>query len=229
MLLREQRWRDQLKLNNIRRRLPKMYKRYTATKIWEEQLLTIEQDLRRMPTMNYTNVVKLVKRHAATTPWHPYTQGHLYLIYTMGLVLRDEASLFWGYRHICGTLYRYGPDTGQATQVVPDWVFAPVCKSTLERNMWDNLVRFRWIYIMFGQTFVTPETICAAWDYVLLDTHRMHCMCAALLAYGVKHVPVRSEICALEEASHIISVRIDTVEAAADVLARAHIIQQSHA
>jgi len=40
---------------------------------------------------------------------------------------------------------------------------------------------------------------------------------------------VRSEICALEEASHIISVRIDTVEAAADVLARAHIIQQSHA
>lgn len=228
MLLREKRWRQRLKLDNVSRRLPKIYKRYAATQIWEQQLLTIKQDMRRMPTMNHNNVVKLVQRHAATTPWHPYTQGHLYLIYVMGLVLRDEASLFWGYRHICGALYRYGPDTGQGTKVVPDWVFKAVQNSEVERSMWDNLVRFRWIYIMFGQTFVTPETICAVWDYLLMDTHRMHCMCAALLAYSAERVTVSSGACPLEVAAHIISIRVETVESAAEILAKAHQMQQLH-
>lgn len=227
MLLREKRWRHHLKLNNKPQSLPKMYKKYEKTKIWGDQLVTIAQDLQRMPSMNKRNVIKLVQRHAATSPWHPYTQGHLYLIYTMGLVLKDEPSLFWGYKCICTTLYRYGPDTSQQQLVVPDWVFACVSTIALERSMWDNLVRFRWIYIMFGQTFCTQETVCAAWDYVLLDTHRLHCMCAALLQYSLACEQKQQDMCPLERASRLISVKISSVEAAANVLARAHEIQQT--
>lgn len=226
MLLRERRWRYLLKLDQGRRKLPRIYSKYTHSRIWTEQLPTITQDLRRMPRMNSANVIKLIQRHAATSPYHPYTQGHLYLIYAMGLVFKDEASLFWGYKAMCSTLYRYGPDTQQHVRVVPDWVFACVRSSTLDRNMWDNLVRFRWIYIMFGQTFTTPETLCAAWDFVLLDTHRLHCMCAALLQFSLEQSAPHDEACELQRASELISVQISTKEAAAAVLAKANRMQQ---
>lgn len=226
MHLRETRWRQLLKLGHSQRPLPRMYHKYYLTQTWTDQLPTIAQDLRRMPSMNYDNVVKLIKRHAATNPWHPYTQGHLYLIYAIGLVFKDEASLFWSYKTICSTLYQYGPDTRQNAIIVPDWVFDSVSNIKLDRTMWDNLVRFRWLYILFGQTFVTPETLCAAWDFVLLDRHRMMCMCAALLEYSAQHTCVQSSVCELERASRLISIQVDSTESAATVLALAQKVQQ---
>jgi len=225
MQLRELRWRKCLHLDGAMKFLPKMYVAFDQTDIWERQLHVVKLDLRRMPRMNEKNVIKLIQRHAATSPWHPYTQGHLYLIYVMGLVLRDERSLFWGYKYLCCTLHRYGPDTVYEARIVPDWVFASIDSFELDRDMLDTLVRFRWIYVMFGQTLSTPETICAVWDYILFDTHRIHCMCAAFLQYGVENIPNEAG-CALEYVSLLISIQIDTTEAVADLIARAQSIQK---
>jgi len=202
-----------------------MYQRYDKTPVWAAQLHVLDQDLKRMPYMNRTNVIRLVQRHAATVPWHPYTQGHLYIIRTMAFVLHDESSLFWGYTRICRQLYPYGPDTVWGSRVVPDWVYdAIVDKVDVCRDLFDVVIRFRWIYILFGQTFTTPSTICTAWDYVLSGTGCIHRLCHALLLYAVDRVD-RDAICAIQQLSLLASIQIDSDADVAEIIAQAQAIK----
>ena len=184
MLLREHLWRMSLRVDP-HGKLPKMYHNYTNSQVWASQLHVLDNDLQRMPAMHRANVIKLVKRHAATVPWHPYTQGHLYLIHTMALVLRDEQSLYWGYRRICRLLHPFGPDTPYSTHVVPDYVYYMI-PFDVDREMFDVIVRFRWLYIMFGQTFTTSSGICAIWDFILPRFTNIYRVAAALLAHAVR-------------------------------------------
>ena len=203
-----------------------MYNAYDKSEIWSAQLSVIQNDLQRMPAMNHDNVIKLIKRHAATSPWHPYTQGHLYLIYTMGYVLRDEQSLFWGYSQLCNILYKYGPDNRYGTKVVPDWVVVGNVPEGLDTYFAGHCIGLRWVYVMFGQTFTTPETICAVWDYLLFDTRNIHCMCAALLQHASHTVARKDDECLLEYWSNILSIQIDTTETAAALIACAQKIHE---
>ena len=225
MLLRERLWRRKLKLN-VHKVLPKIYSKYACTDIWETQLQTLDLDLARMPRMNRSNVIKLVKRHAATVPNHPYTQGHLYIIRTMALVFGDESSLFWGYLKICRALHPYGPDTAWGKHMLPDWVYQQICqKLTVCRDMFDVVLRLRWIYILFGQTFTTSRSICTVWDYVLNNNVRIHRLCCALIMYGLEHEPKsRAQMCDIQRFSLIVSAQYSSDVVVAELIARAQAV-----
>ena len=224
MHLREHLWRKRLRLKR-HRLLPKMYQRYDRTPTWAAQLNVLDNDLARMPHMNRGNVIKLVQRHAATVPWHPYTQGHLYLIQTMAYVLHDESSLFWGYTRICQQLHPYGPDTQWGSRVIPDWVYGAISdKMDVCRDLFDVVIRFRWIYILFGQTFTTPSAICTVWDYALSGTGCIHRLCHALLTYAAERED-QNDMCAVQRLSLMASIQIETDTDAAEIIARAQAIK----
>jgi len=172
--------------------------------------------------MDRGNVIKLVKRHAATVPWHPYTQGHLYLIHTMAHVLRDELSLYWGYRRICRLLHPFGPDTAYGTHVVPDYVYA-ILPFDVDREVFDVVLRFRWLYIMYGQTFTTTSGLCAIWDYILPQFANIYRVAAALLAHSLAH-EVCTDNCSLERLSDIASIQIHSDTVVAEIIAYAQAI-----
>ena len=180
MLLRERLWRQRLRLEK-HKKLPKMHSRYNDTQTWATLRGVLDVDLNRMPRMNRDNVTRLVKRHAATVPWHPYTQGHLYLIHTLALVLHDEMSLYWGYARICRMVHPYGPDTAYETRVIPDYVYDVISDTIdVERDLFDVVLRMRWVYVIFGQTFTNASGICSVWDYVLCEFSNIYRICAAL-------------------------------------------------
>ena len=215
MRLREHIWRHSLRVDT-RANLPKMYNKYAKSSVWAAQLYVLDQDLLRMPSMHRGNVIKLVKRHAATVPWHPYTQGHLYLIYTIALVLKDERSLYWGYRRICRLLHPFGPDTAYATHVVPDWIYN-LLPFNVDRKLFDVVIRFRWMYIMFGQTFTTSSSICAIWDYILPNFTNIYRVCASLLVHSIAISDATG--CALERLTNIVSVQIKSDTVVAQIIA----------
>jgi len=225
MLLRERLWRRSIGLTRGTK-LPKMQASFGNSGTWTIQADQVDTDLNRMPAMNRENVMKLVKRHVATCPWYGYTQGHLYIIYAIGLVLHDECSMYWAYTRIIRSQYRFGPSTPVGVHVVPDWVYNEVAdRIEIGRDMWDVLIRFRWLFIMFGQTCSTPEILCAIWDFNLQHPNNMFYTCAALLRHGLEQeVPQVPEKCALERASDLISIQIQTTAEAASILARANII-----
>ena len=225
---REYHWRKCLRLGRRTRRLPKMYNAYDKSKIWAEQLVVIQNDLKRMPSMNYHNVIQIIKRHAATSPWHPYTQGHLYLIYVMGHVLRDEQSIFWGYSLLCNALYKYGPDTKYGTPVFPRWISEHYIPPGLDATLAEHCMRLRWSYVMFGQTFTTPECICTIWDYLLRSRHNTYYMCAALLVHANRCVPRAASSCLLEHWSNIVAIQISSLETAAELIAAAQVLERVH-
>ena len=225
MLLRERLWRDKLNLKK-QKTLPKVYHNYSCTNLWVDQLHVLDMDLARMPRMNRQNVIKLVKRHAAMVPNHPYTQGHLYLIRTMALVFGDECSLFWGYSRICRMLHPYGPDTAWGKIILPTWVFKTISgKLDICQDMFDVVIRLRWVYILFGQTFTNTTCICTIWDYILNDTLRIHKLCCALLTYGIEHECASSAtMCDVQRFSMIVSAQYDSEVVAAELIARAQAV-----
>jgi len=176
--------------------------------------------------MNRENVIRLVKRHAATVPWHPYTQGHLYLIHTMALVLHDEMSLYWGYTRICRIIHPYGPDTPYETNVIPDYVYDVISDTIdVERDLFDVVLRMRWVYVIFGQTFPTSSGICAVWDYILRDFSNMYRVCAALLRHAIDNEPeVDAGVCDLERFSEFASIKIESDTDVAGIIACAQAI-----
>lgn len=225
MQLREHIWRRRLQLK-ARKLLPKIYKTYSNTDTWTKQLQVLECDLARMPHMNRGNVIKLVQRHAAAVPNHPYTQGHLYLIRTMALVFGDESSLFWGYTHICRFLYPYGPDTAWGVHVLPRWIFdATRDKLQMCPDLFDVVLRMRWVFILFGQTFTSSSCICTVWDYVLNNAARVHRLCYALLMHGLEHEPEECKnMCPLQRMSLLVSAKFESDVVVAGLIARAQAV-----
>lgn len=226
MRLREHIWRRQLKLH-AHKLLPKVYKTYSSTNTWAKQLQVLDGDLARMPHMNRCNVIKLVQRHAAAVPNHPYTQGHLYLIRTMALVFGDESSLYWGYAHICRFLHPYGPDTAWGVHVLPPWIYdATKDKLQVCPDLFDVVLRMRWVYILFGQTFITSSCICTVWDYVLNDLSRIHRLCYALLMHGLDNELEACEVmCPLQRLSMLVSNQFESDVVVAELIARAQSVQ----
>lgn len=222
MSLRERLWCRKLAITK-KCKLPRVNKHYIKSGSWEKQQPYIDLDLNRMPSMHRENVYKLVRRHAATTPWHPYTQGHLYLIYGIALVLRGEHAMYWGYNRLCHFVYPYGPDTPYDKLVVPEQVFnvvkgrIPVC-----RKLFDVVIRMRWLYIMFGQTFTTPATLCIIWDFVLLNATNIYRLSYVLLQHALEQEVYNNHCCNTERFSNLVSIQISCPLVAARLIAQAH-------
>jgi len=143
----------------------------------------------------------------------------------MALVLRDEMSLYWGYRRICRILHPFGPDTSYDSRVVPDHVYDAM-PFEVDRDIFDVSLRLRWLYIMFGQTFATSSGLCAIWDYVLPRFTNMYRVCTALIARGIAREPqpVVDGKCSLERLSDILCIQIHSDAAVAEIIAYAQAI-----
>jgi len=184
-----------------------------------------------MPYLHKANVRKIVMRHAATMPNHGYCQGNLYILYVLGMVFRDEASIYWAYSRMCQRIHCFGPDAfSESTVVMPPWLLRRAREaSDIDDFTWDMILRLRWLFIMFGQTFVSHRCLCAVWDYCIHTRQRMFCVCAALLEHAVATRTVDDEcICALEAASELVAVQVDRVEDTAAIIARAQKVESEY-
>jgi len=219
MHLREAQWRRHYHIPST---LPKMHDRFLLSKVWQNQQHVLAIDIARMPPMRIENVTKIIRRFAATSPYAGYTQGNLYLMYAVGLVFSDELSVFWAYARTVRLVHRYGPSTPYGTHVVPDWVIAHA-PAVLDRDLWDILIRFRWLYIMFGQTVSTATGLLATWDYCLQGEAHLFSLCAALLLRG--HA-LDFDACEsnLERATLIIGQNIESTEHAAALISQAQLL-----
>lgn len=218
MKLREAQWRRYYRIPS---KLPMMHARFTASETWQAQQQVLDMDLHRMPPMRKDNVTKIILRFAATSPYAGYTQGNLYLVYALGLVFSDERSIFWAFAHMVQRLHRYGPTTPYGTRIVPDWVLSHAPE--LDRDLWDLIIRFRWLYVMFGQTMA--HGLLDVWDYCLKGEMHMFSLCAALLMRGSLLDCSQCES-NLERANLIIGSTVDSEEEVAQLISQAQLLLQ---
>ena len=225
MQLRECLWRKLLRLPDAP--LPRVAKRFCKSTTWAQQTDVLDHDIRRMPCLHKENVRKIVMRHAATMPNHGYCQGNLYLIYVLGRVFRDEQSIFWAYQRMCQRIHCFSPESYQPDVLLPTWLLHQAqALSNIPVDTWDLLLRLRWLFIMFGQTVVSHQCLCAVWDYCIPANRRMLCMCSALLEYAAAHVDVPDDVCVLEKARYLIAVQVKSIQDTAALIARAHEIEE---
>lgn len=158
-----------------------MFPKFSSSDTWLRQQGVLDNDLRRMPRMDHGNVYRIVMRHAATAPSCGYIQGNLYILYLIGLVFHDERSVFWAYARLTLAQSRYGPNTDYGRLVIPDWVLPK--EEEVDRSLWDLMIRLRWLFILFGQTFPDPVHLCAIVDYALRGEDHMYSICAALIRH----------------------------------------------
>jgi len=206
--------------------LPRMHSGFTKSYRWQqEQLPIVVLDISRMPCMHIHNVLRVVARFSATAPYGGYTQGNLYLLYVAGLVYDDEVRVYWAFERLVHRINKYGPSTQYGCRVVPDWVIG-IGKyfADIDSDMWDLLIRLRWIYVLFGQTFATHAGLLAACDFVLQDASDIHmfAMCGALLEHA-QNMDLSSCECSLERASAVIGQKVRSDEEAAYIICRAQL------
>lgn len=220
MNLREHLWRSKLKLDATQ--LPKVSSTFQSSSTWKRQDIVLHADLKRMPHLHAQNVRAIVLRHAATMPTQGYIQGNLYIMCPLGYVFNDEASVFWAYTRVCHHINCFGPNTDYDKHVVPTWLIKHAHRVVpIPYDIWDLMIRLRWLFIMFGQTFVHPDCICSVWDYCLREKQRMYCVCAAL----IDAASVVDNDCPYTWASDIVSTEITTSESTARILAAAQQIE----
>jgi hypothetical protein len=133
--------------------------------------------------------------------------------------------VYWAFERLVHRVDRYGPATPYGNRLVPDWVVdvgQPYAE--LDRDMWDLLIRLRWIYVLFGQTFATHAGLLAACDFALQGPSDvgMFALCAALLERG-KDMDLGMYDCSLERASIIIGQKVLSDEEAAFIITRAQL------
>jgi hypothetical protein len=159
-------------------------------------------------------------RHAATAPACGYIQGNLYLLYLIGMVFKDEKSVFWGYARLTQAQRRFGPDTAYGKLLVPNWVLPSIAT---DRNLWDMLIRMRWLFVMFGQTFTVHTDLLAIADYSLRSTDHMFSLCAAMIQHGLEKIEVK---CPLERVAELFRMEIsDTITTASLILLSSQILR----
>lgn len=218
MRLREARWR---KHYDIPPRLPRVHRRFLSSLTWQKQKQVLENDLIRMPPMCHENVMLITRRFASTFPYAGYTQGNLYIMYVVGLVFSDELSVYWAFAKTVHRVHRYGPATPYGTRMIPQWVIdlAP----PIDPCLCDIIIRFRWMYILFGQTFVGHENILAAWDFCMHGDHHMVCLCAALLVRGTRTIMPDPSTCNLEYMNDIVSQSVSSIKDTAQLISEAQL------
>ena len=201
--------------------LPKMCPSFGSSSAWKRQQEVLAKDCQRMPAMHYNNVQKIVMRHAATMPNHGYIQGNLYILYALGLVFRDEASMFWAYSRMCHRLSRFGPDADLGTAILPQWLLKQAQQLTkLDVDALDVIIRLRWLFIMFGQTFTKYNCLQAVWDFCIADQHHLYALAFVLLEFASAQ-PSAQCACPIETASAIFSIQIDDATETAQLIAKA--------
>lgn len=223
MQLRETQWRGLLGLDVMPSKLPKMHARFSQSQCWAKQQHVLIGDLVRMPMLQKENVIKIVQRFSATSPYAGYTQGNLYIVYGVGLVFGDEQSVYWAFTRTVSRLHLFGPATPFGTRVLPAWIVDKAEKAVpVGRDLWDLIMRLRWVYIMFGQTFTSREAMLAMWDYCLRGEANLMTACAALLHRGIckEQNNLNSS---LERASLIINQQISSLEETAELISQAQL------
>jgi hypothetical protein len=220
MSLRQGQWRKSLKLP-ASLSLPRMHRNYLQSRSWQKLLEVVRHDLARMPPMNDTNVVRVLSRFSATAPYGGYTQGNLYLLYAIGLVYHDEQTIYWSLHNAVRFVHPFGPTTLPDARVIPAWVIAVVTPyAFLDDMTWSLLIRLRWIYVLFGQTFEARDGLLAVWDFVIAGYDNLYCMCAALLLQA-STIDFTDCGCPHERASRIMSKKVLTTHATAAIISRA--------
>lgn len=216
MQLREAKWRKHFCIPS---KLPKMHERFLSSEVWELQSKCCAQDLDRMPPMCRGNVIQIISRFAATSPYAGYTQGNLYLIFVLGLVFNDEKSIYWAFARTVKRVHHWGPATSPGTPVLPQWVvqYFP----HLPHNLAHDMIRFRWLYIMFGQTFTSTTSLLTVWDYCMLSDKHAHSFCAALILHAQDVIPFQRDRCELERSNLIISIKIESETVTAHLVSKA--------
>lgn len=223
MHLRETQWRAFLGLHTMPTKLPKMHAQFSASQCWARQLHVLDYDLVRMPVLQKENVTKIVQRYSATSPYAGYTQGNLYIVYGIGLVFADEQSVFWAFTRTVDRLHLFGPATPFGTRMLPTWIIDMADKAVpVGRDLWDLMLRLRWLYIMFGQTFTSREAMLAMWDYCLRGEANLMSTCAALLHRGISAQQSNASS-PLEQASLILKQTVSTVEETAELISQAQL------
>ena len=223
MTLRQKLWRSMLGLHASGDKLPKVHARFKSSECWHEQEQVLQNDLVRMPLLQPDNVLKIIRRFCAASPYAGYTQGNLYLVYGIGMVFSDEQSVYWAFARVVKLVHPYGPSTPYGCHVVPQWLVSIVQHIDIGRDMWDLIIRMRWLYIIFGQTFDTPEALLSAWDYCLRGSEHMYSLCAALLYRGLR-LTYDADMCSLERASLILGQSVNSLEETADLISQAQLL-----
>jgi len=225
MHLREAQWQALLRLGDATQ-LPRMHAKFTLSPRWQlEQLPIVVLDISRMPSMHIQNVLKVIARFSATAPYGGYTQGNLYLLYAAGLVYDDEIRVYWAFERLVHRVNRYGPSTASNIRLVPGWVIAIARHyAPIDCNTWHLLLRLRWIYVLFGQTFVTHAGLLSACDFALHGKSDIgiFALCAALLERA-SGTDMSQYGCDLEIASAMIGHKVVSDEDAACVISRAQL------
>ena len=225
MHLRAAQWQALLRLDDTTQ-LPRMHAKFTVSRRWRmEQLPIVKLDISRMPSMHIKNVIKVIARFSATAPYGGYTQGNLYLLYAVGLVYDDEVRVYWAFERLVHRVNRYGPSSAAGACLMPEWVidiaqhYAPI-----DRGTWQLLMRLRWIYVLFGQTFTTRAGLLSACDFALHGKSDIgiFALCAALLERA-SSIDTSMCQCSLEKASAIIGNKVLSDEDAALVISRAQL------
>lgn len=221
MQLREALWRQHF---DIPEKLPKMHRRFDRTDVWTVQMNQVIMDLKRMPPMCEHNVLKIVCRFSATSPYAMYTQGNLYLLYALGLVFSDECSTYWAFARMVKRVHKWGPTTPITAIMIPKWIMrlGPV----IPGDTMAACIRFRWLYIMFGQTFKTKGALLAVWDYCMRSDIHALSLCAALLNYGQLITPYSENCCQLQRAATIFNIQISSETVTAGLISQAQLLLQ---
>ena len=224
MNLRQAKWRRLLGLH-LTSKLPKMHDRFNHSTHWQSQQNVLDNDLARMPQLRHDTVTKIVQRYSATLPYAGYTQGNLYIVYCIGLVFGDEPSVFWAFARMLHRLHAYGPTTPVGTHIFPAYILQHAESHVpIGLDMWDLIMRLRWAYIMFGQTFAHEEALLSVWDYCLQGNKHMHSLCFALLHRGIAQNYAAE--CHLEIASKILNQSISSLAETAELISQAQLFLQ---
>ena len=161
--------------------LPTLHNSFTNSDAWKQVTPTLTHDLNRMPChMNIQNALRIIMRYVQYMPEYGYTQGQLHLLYVLSYVFNTETELFWGFSKVVDFTYPYSP-----TAEFPECTLSCImeCMPECDRTLLSLYVRFKWMFIMFAQTFTCRQCICAVWDYVLLRHDRIVGVCKQLLLY----------------------------------------------
>ena len=225
MDVHRRRCRQNLGLDKKLPPLPHMSSKYALSVAWTEQDAVVSHDLARIKGMHPRNCRRILMRYSAHQPRYGYIQGQLYLLRGLGAVCKDEKLLFWAFVQLCRYVAPYGPlgvECNMRAARIPDWVLDRM-QGDVDRTVLSYFVRFRWLFILWGQSCPEPRFLWAVWDYVLQShTHALR-FASAMLEYFDEmyrdQYPYSSE-----RIPYVFAGQLDSEEKVANILARAHML-----
>jgi len=199
--------------------------KFLKSTAWEDQLVVLTHDHRRMSGINHIDVAELMSTYASNVA-SGYTQGYLYLLRTMAWVFgRDQIVLYWAFVRAVDIVRPFGPlgkEMGVRNRALV--IAMENADEALDKKMLAGLVAVRWGFVLFAQTFTHKEHLLNIWDLIIGNRDYIGYVMAAIL-----HVVRFEDSDPMERLSKTIDVQIDTVEQTSRIIAVAHLMHNVHA